>query len=222
MTLATLRADCANYLNRTDITTPFPGWVAIVETKLTQTLRARCQLTSAYQAIDRDYIPLPSNFATMDSIRDATTGELLDLKDQWSGHWTPAYQPYGWQPYDAVTMFSGPACQYRIVANCIEFMPHLTLPDPPDPTWVPQQVLMSWFTAPVPLLNDADSNVILEQLYDVYLWGVLKYASVWALDDARAQQADALWQQAIAAADLYTQQSTYSGAPLRAELATVF
>lgn len=222
--LAQLQADVASYLNRQDILTNgvMPGWILAVETELAETLRARCMLKIATQPIDNAYISLPPDFATMESIRDALTGELLDLKDEWSGHWTAKYQPYGWQPYDATTALSGPSVAYRLVHDCIEFLPHPTIPDPPDPTWVPQSVLMGWYAKPQPLLLPNDTNTILEDLYSVYLWGVLKQGALWALDDDRAQQADATWQQAITRANLWKQQSDYSGAPLRAEMAVCF
>ena len=222
--LAQLQADVANYLNRQDCLTNgvMPGWVAAVETELAETLRARCQVASAIQPIDAPYIALPADFATMESIRDNTTGELLTLKDEWSGHWSSQYQPIGSQPYDAITALSGPCTQYRLVANCIEFLPHPTIPDPPDPTWVPQSVLMGWYRKPRPLLLPTDTNPILENLYTVYQFGVIKQGAIWALDDARAEQMDALWQQAITRANTWKQQSDYSGAPFRAEMATVF
>src|SRR5215471_10613752 len=212
--LASLKSDVASWLNRADIDVPFPGWVAAVDLEMAETLRARCQVTSAFQNIDRDYVPLPSGFATMESIRDAATGELLELKDEWSGHWS------GGQ--DWVGGNGGPATAYRLVANCIEFMPHLVLPDPPDPSWIPQQVLMGWYAKPVPLLAPTDTNPILEQLYPAYLFGLCKYGAMWALDDARAQQMDAAWQQVVTRANMHKQQSDLSGAPLRAELAMAF
>jgi hypothetical protein len=222
--LAQLQADVASYLNRQDILTNgvMPGWVAAVETELAETLRARCQVLSAIQPIDAPYIALPSNFATMESIRDNLTGELLSLKDEWSGHWANQYQSTGWQPYDNVCAFSGPSWAYRLVANCIEFLPHPTIPSPPDPSWVPQSVLMAWYQKPVPLLLPTDTNVILENLYTVYQFGLIKQGAIWALDDDRAAQMDGLWQQAITRANLWKQQSDYSGAPLRAEMACTF
>ena len=222
--LAQLQADVASYLNRQDILTNgvMPGWVLAVETELAETLRARCQVKHAVQPIDNAYITLPSDFATMESIRDATTGELLTLKDEWSGHWAPQYQSTGWQPYDNVCAFSGPSWAYRLVHDCIELLPHPTIPNPPDPNWVPQQIMMGYYTKPVPLRLPTDTNPILENLYPVYLWGVVKQGALWALDDDRAQQADTTWQQAITRANLWKQQSDYSGAPLRSEMATCF
>ena len=212
-----LQDDVQNWLNRRDIASLIPGWVLMVETEIAETLRARCMVTSGVQAIDAAYISLPADFATMASIRDATSGELLELKDAWSGHWTGAYSS-AWME-GAVVGAVGQVCTaYRLTEDCIEFLPHPVIPDPPDPAWMPQQVLMEWYARPKPLLLPSDTNPILEQLYAVYLWGVIKHGALFELDDDRAAQADAQWQQVVTRANLWVQQSNYSGAPLRAEL----
>ena len=220
--LQQLQDEVSGWLNRRDVASLMPGWTLMVETEIAETLRARCQVTSGVQTIDAPYISLPTDFATMESIRDNTTGELLMLRDEWSGHWNSQYTPIGWQPYDAITALSGPSTAYRLVHDCIEFLPHPTIPNPPDPTWIPQSVLMAWYQKPRPLLLPSDTNPILEQLYGVYLFGLCKYGALFELDDDRAQQMDAQWQQVITRANTWKQQSDYSGAPLRAELAAVF
>jgi hypothetical protein len=174
-------------------------------------------VTSGIQPIDSAYISLPADFATMESIRDATSGEMFELKDEWSGHWTSAYS-IAWRD-GAVVGAVGQVCRaYRLVHDCIEFLPHPVIPDPPDPNWVPQQCLMGYYAKPRPLLLPTDTNAVLDQLYGVYLWGVCKYGALFELDDDRAQQCDAQFQQAVTRADLAKQQSDYSGAPFRAEL----
>ena len=220
--LQQLQDDTLSYLNRQDVVNRIPTWVLAVETELAQTLRARCQVTSAYQNIDQAYIPLPSDFATMESIRDATTGVELILKDAWSGNW---FDPQQDDRNTSVIWYNPtpPACtSYRIVANCLELLPHPVIPNPPDPTWVPQQILMAWYAKPRPLVLPSDTNPILEQLYTVYLWGMIKQGAMFELDDDRVAQADAAWQQAITRANLHTQQSTYSGAPFVSEIACNF
>ena len=198
-----------------------PGWVLAVETEMAQTLRARCMVKSATQAIDNAYITLPPDFAQMESIRDATNGEMLELKDEWSGHWT-AYESSAWRNGALVATNNMPCTAYRLVHDCIEFLPHPTIPDPPDPAWRPQMVLMGWYARPTPLLLPSDTNPILEQLYTCYLYGCLKMGAVFELDDDRAAQCDALWQQAVTRANMHKQQSDYGGAPLRAEMAVTF
>ncbi|HEY2416799.1 MAG TPA: hypothetical protein VGH84_02695 [Steroidobacteraceae bacterium] len=212
--------DTLGWLNRQDAAPFIPGWVLLVETQLAQTLRARCMVKFATQAIDAPYITMPPDFATMESIRDNATGELLELKDAWSGHWT-APSSDAWVA--GATVGTQPvATAYRLTGDCLEFLPHPMVPDPPDPAWQPQQVRMGWYAKPKPLVLPDDTNPILEQLYGVYLFGVLSKGAIWALDDARAQQADTQWQTVITQANLSKQQSDYSGAPYRSELATVF
>jgi hypothetical protein len=225
--LQQLQDDVLSWLNRRDCLGLLPGWTLMVETEISETLRARCQVVSAVQAIDAPYIALPSDFATMESIRDNTTGAMLELKDQWSpkgGGWNAPYTYFSgvypslyWQINPAA-----PCTAYRIVADCIEFLPHPLIPDPPDPAWVPQTVLMGYYQRPKPLLLPADTNPILENLYSVYLFGLCKMGAIWGLDDDRAQQMDAQYQQVVTRANLWKQQSDMSGAPLRSEMAVVF
>jgi hypothetical protein len=211
-----LQDSVARWLNRRDIGSDIPDWVLGAETEMAQTLRARCMVKSATQAVDANYITLPPDFATMESIRDANSGELLELKDEWSGHWNVRYTG------QTQIVVGAPATAYRLVHDCVEFLPHPQVPDPPDPNWAPQQVLMGWYARPKPLLLPADTNPVLDQLYLCYLYGVLKHGAIFEMDDDRAQQMDALWQQQVTRANLHKQQSDYSGAPYRAEMAVVF
>ena len=212
-----LTDDVVGWLNRRDIISRIPGWVSMVETEIAETLRARCMVTSGVQPIDAPYITLPPDFAQMESIRDATTGELLDLRDEWSGHWTRR-QSSAWIDGAVVGAVAQPSTAYRIVHDCIEFLPHPIIPDPPDPAWQPQQILMGWYAKPKPLLLPSDTNTVLEALYGIYLFGVCKYGAMFELDDDRATQMDAAWQQQVTRANLHKQQSDYGGAPLRSEL----
>ena len=212
-----LQDDVQAWLNRRDVASLIPGWVLMVETEIAETLRARCQITSGTQPIDSAYISLPADFATMASIRDAISGEMLRLKDAWSGHWV-GRQSSAWQE-GAVVGAVGQVCtSYRLTGDCIEFLPHPILPDPPDPLWLPQVVIMEWYAKPKPLLLPSDTNTVLEALYGVYLFGLCKYGAMFELDDDRAAQADAQFQQVVTRANLWKQQSDYGGAPLRSEL----
>jgi hypothetical protein len=209
--------DTQAWLNRRDLTSLIPGWVLMVETEIAETLRARCMVTFGDQDIDAAEIALPADFAQMESIRDATSGELLKLKDEWSGHWV-GRQSSAWQE-GAVVGAVGQVCtSYRLKGSCIEFLPHPIIPDPPlaVPAW--QRVIMGWYAKPKHLDLPSDTNPVLEQLYAVYLSGVCKLGAMFELDDDRAAQMDALFQQTVTRANTWKQQSDYGGAPLRAEL----
>ena len=211
-----LQDDVAGWLNRQDVSGRIPGWVSMVETDIAETLRARCMVTSGTQPIDNAYITMPPDFCQMESIRDAYSGRMLDLKDEWSGSWTNTTRPDPLNIYGS--LLNGPATAYRLVHDCIELLPHPIIPDPPDPNWRPQTILMGWYAKPKPLLLPSDTNTVLENLYSVYLFGTMKYGAMFELDDDRAQQVDAAFQQAVTRANLWKQQSDYGGAPFRSEL----
>lgn len=200
-TLATLTAQVQAWLNRRDIGALIPDWIAMCETDINETLRARCMVVRARQDIDGVFIGLPDDFITIESIRDHATGKPLDLEDEWTG--PPINRP-------------GRVTAYRLVADCIEFLPHPVIPSPIPLDWTPQQIDFNWYQKPKPLVNPQDTNPVLDQLYSVYLFGVCKYGALFELDDARVQQADGSFQTAVAAANLWKQISDYSGAPLRA------
>lgn len=220
-----LSTEVASWINRQDVLPLIPGWVLLVETELNETLRSRPQVTSAIQPIDAPYIALPFDFASMESIRDNTTGCILTLKDTWTGSWTDTWENNGggpvWSAYSQIQP-NPAASAYRLVSNCIEFLPHPTIPNPPDPTWTPQVVFMSYYSKMRPLIQPTDTNPVLEQLYGCYLFGLCKFAAMWAKDDARASQMDTAYQQAVTRANTWTQQSTFSGAPYTEEMACHF
>src|SRR5215467_2282462 len=87
-----LMDDVMGWLNRRDIASLLPGWVSMVELDIAETLRARCMVKFGVQQLDNAYIALPVDFAAMESIRDNLTGDILHLKDEWSGSWTEDYR----------------------------------------------------------------------------------------------------------------------------------
>jgi hypothetical protein len=201
--LNALMSDVTGWLNRQDVASLIPGWVAMVETDIAEALRARCMVARATQPVDAAFITLPPDFCAMESLRDATSGKLLHLEDAWTG-------PLGGDNRDR------PVIAYRLVGDCIEFLPHPYVPEPPDPSWTPQAVNMNWYQRPMALVDPQDTNAVLEQLYGVYLFGTCKYGAMYELDDARAQQMDDAFNAEILRANLAKQSSDYSGAPLRA------
>ena len=211
------------WLNRRDIESLIPGWVRLVETEIAETCRTRVQVIFGTQPLDAPYITMPPSFAAMESIRDAGTGELLNLVDEWSGSWSDFYPPMG-GVYSQIDP-SPVAHSYRLTGDCVEFLPHPVAPDPPKPDWQPQSVIMGWYQRPLSgyapmraLELPSDTNPILDNFYAIYLFGTLKFGAMFELDDDRVQQVDAQYQQVVTRANLWKQQSDYSGAPFRAEL----
>jgi hypothetical protein len=199
-TYAGLQSDIMAWLNRRDVAPLIPGWVSMVETDIAETLRARCMVGRATQAIDANFITLPVDFITFESVRDAASGLPLELNDHYTGS----------------AMANGqPSTGYRLVGNCIEFLPHPVIPDPPQAWWTPAMVNIAYYQRPAPLVDPQDSNAILNQLYSVYLFGACRYGAMFELDSDRKTQMDGAFGDAVTQANLWKQASDFSGAPLR-------
>ena len=103
-TLNSLTSEVMGWLNRQDITSLVPGWIAMTETDIAETLRARCMVARATQNIDANFISLPADFCAVESIRDTVSGKMLDLEDEWTGPLGGDNQskcpqpPIGWSP----------------------------------------------------------------------------------------------------------------------------
>ena len=193
---ADLVTDVADWLNRQDFGTRSDAWIRMCEVDIGELLRARCMITRATQAIDAPSVTLPANFLEMESMRDADTRQLLSLEDHWTGP----------------LCTTGPVTAWRLVGGCVEWLP----PPQLDGATTTQTVEMAWYAQPPALLDPQDSNAVLEQHYQVYLFGTCRYAAKWARDADVAQQAEADLTEAIAAANAWKVKSDYSGAPLRA------
>ena len=199
--LAQLSSEVSTWLNRRDAASLIPGWVSMTETDIAETLRARCMIGRATQPINGNFITLPSDFVGFESVRDNTSGDLLTLED----HFTGSARPTG-----------DPSSGYRLVGDCIEFLPHPAIPDPIPVGWQPQAVNIAYYRRPKALKDPQDTNSVLEQLYAVYLFGVCRYGAMFELDDARATQMENAFGVAVTQANLWKDASQYSGAPLRA------
>ena len=200
--LGQLNADVMGWLSRRDVAPLIPGWISMVETDIAEQLRVREMVQNATQDIDAALISLPADFASMGAMRDLTTGKLLNLEDNWTG---PLY-----------STAPCPTTSYRLVGDCIEFLPHPYIPAPPPDGWKPAAVRMTWFKAPTPLKEAGDTNAVLEKHYAIYLFGVCKYGAMFELDDDRATQMTGAFSGAVAAANIAYESANYSGAPLRA------
>ena len=216
-----LQDDVLWYLDRQDAAARIPSWVAMVETELQQTLRARCMEVSAIQAVDTAYITLPPDFSTMASISDAATGKLLVLKDEWSGSWTDVSGPSGTivsGTYDG-TRRRGPTGSWQTASSSCRTRGY---PDPPDP-------LLGAADRPDELVCQAQgaaAAVRHQPGAGAALFGLslrcAGHATLAEQEESMAPAWDAKYQQAVTRANLNKQQSDMQGAPYTEEMSGVF
>jgi hypothetical protein len=203
---AQLQNDVLAWLKRRDIGDRMASWVLQTETDIASVLRARCMIARVKQPIDANFIELPTDWIKFVSVAFDACGCPLKLEDNWTGRPNGGCCQCGATP--------SPVSAYRIVGDCIEFLPHPTIPT--DPTWQPTLVNGVYFAKPKPLIAPTDTNAVLERHYSVYLFSVVRYGAMWGRDDDRESQMTTKLAEAITEANRWLEEANYSGAPLRA------
>ena len=86
-TYTELKASVADWLNRTDLTSVIPDFIALAEAPLERTLRTRQMIVRATASIDTEYSAVPGDFLETKSIKlntnpvTALTFESVDALD---------------------------------------------------------------------------------------------------------------------------------------------
>ena len=157
MTYATLKADIAQWARRSDLTGAIPSFVALAEMEIYKThatpLRVREMEDEATLTVTGLVATVPTDFLEARYIK-------LDDND----HTTILYKsPESWNPHS--TGF------FTIVGDEIRL-----------PNNVTSNIKIVYLAQPVPLVNDADTNSVLDNYYGIYLSASMKYASVYVKD----------------------------------------
>jgi len=204
-----LQADVMAYLKRQDIADRIPSWVQSVETDIASMLRAQAMIARGTQAVDAPFITLPTDWVKFESVAFSCCGDLLAMADYWTGP-----LPCGSGCSCGCCSPGNAVCAYRIVGDCIEFLPHPVI----DSDHPPQQIDIAYYAKPKPLKVASDTNAILERHYQIYLFGTVRYGAMWGMDDERELQMTTRFSEAVAVANRWKEDAQFSGAPLRAVL----
>jgi len=178
-TYATLKSDIAGWLLRDDLTAAIPSFVRLAEAAIRRDLRIRQMLRTSTMTLTAQSMALPSDFLEMERITiDSDTEWLLQYLPPASLYSSAAYRDTGSPAYYTVEG------DYLVVA--------------PPPTDSPD-ALISYYRPYDALTDDADTNWLLTNAYDVYLYGSLAHASPYIKEDERVQVWVAGYSSAIAA-----------------------
>jgi hypothetical protein len=166
-TYTELKASVADWLNRTDLTSVVPDFIALAEAQIERTLRTRQMIVRATASIDTEYSAVPADFLETKSIKlntnpvTALAFESIDALDS----------------LKSTTYISAGKPQYfGIVGGQIRVLPV------PDNTYTAELIYYAKLTK---LSNSVASNWLLAQAPDVYLYGSLMQAAPYLKDDAR-------------------------------------
>jgi hypothetical protein len=175
-TYAELRAEVAEWLQRSDLSARIPVFVEMATARFNRELRAPEMETLVTTAADAEYTDLPVDFLQIRSIE--TNGDRMEY-----------IAPEEFQAYVAKT--STPAVPVYTIAD-------MSLRIYPAPTVAGTLTLKVLYYARIPeLVNAGDANWLLGAHPDVYLFGSLVEAAGFLHDDTRMAVWDSRLQQAM-------------------------
>lgn len=178
-TYANLQTALDNWLNRSDLSSRTPEFIALAEAKFNRTLRVREMLTKDDSfTVDSRYENLPTNFAgvkqfvvqrtpvvTLDSL---TPDRVVHEKQRFTSSGIPIY--------------------YSVIGTSFEF-----LPEPND-----SYTATLLYYQRIPDLATNSTNWLLDAHPDLYLWGSLVAAEPYMRNDERLGVWKAQLEQGIA------------------------
>ena len=177
-TYSELQTAVGSWLNRSDLDTNIPDFIALAESSFNRVLRTRNQITRATSSVAEQFVALPSDLLELHNIQlntspvkrlqQVTMTKADDLKSSISTSGTPAY--------------------FALTGSNIELIPT------PDAS----QTLEIVYYATITALSDTNtSNWLLTSYPDIYLYGTLVQAEPYLMNDERMGTWGALLGKAI-------------------------
>ena len=199
-TYAGLQAAIADTLNRGDLTSAVPTFIALAEAGIDRDLRHWKIESRSVAEINSQYSQAPTDW--LDTIRfsitSGTTSPLdlisqAELIERRSGNDNTGGKP----------------CFYAMSAGQFEFFPT------PDETYNAELI----YNARIPALSDSNTtNFLLTEAPDVYLYGALVHSAPYLKEDPRAQTWAAFYKSAIDSLQRTSDKAKHSGSGLRIKI----
>jgi hypothetical protein len=168
MTYAVLKADIASWLHRTDLTTEIVTFVALAESDIRNDVRVRAMETVATGSVSAGSITMPTDLIeTRRLVIDEYPYEYVD--------------PAAFSELDRI---NSEKHVYTVTGSSIKVL-------------TGSSYALTYWAAFDSFSADADTNWLLENAYDVYLWASIKQAAIWAQDDQSMMKYDALYRGAV-------------------------
>ena len=193
---ATLKTAVADWLNRDDLTSVIPSFIALAEADINRALRDYRMEKRSTALVDTQYSALPADW--METIRIQISGDpsRIELVSD------AAISDMRYSRSDR----AGKPTHYAHTAGGLELFPT------PDDEYTIEIVYYGRVPA---LSDDATTNWLLTAAPDVYLYGALTQSAPYLKDDQRAGVWGALYQNAIASLNSASEQTRHSGTGLR-------
>ena len=167
MTYAELKTNIANFLNRSDLTSQLDFFIDATEAEFNRRLRVKDMIKRATATADSQYLSLPTNWL-----------EAINVQID-SNEFTPLFQ----QSIESLDVYrksinniGNQPVYYALVDNTIELAPT------PDTSYT----LQLTYYGTIDALSDSNTTNFISTGYpDAYLYGALKHASIYLMEDDR-------------------------------------
>lgn len=169
MTYAILKADIASWLHRSDLTNEIATFVRLGETDISSDVRVRSMETVVTGSVLAGEISMPSNLIE---------SRLLVVDGYPKTYATTA-------DFAELDRIDSEKHVYTVTGSTIKVL-------------TGSSYSLTYWASLDTLVADSDTNWLLENAYDVYLWAGIKQAAIWSQDDQSTVKYDAMYRGAVA------------------------
>jgi len=188
-----LKSAIADFLNRDDLTSAIPTFIALAEAQMSRDIRSWRQEKRVQTTLDERYEALPSDFLEGRRFILGTGEQLRPISSE------------DMAKYRAENDIAEKPRFFYLSADQIEFYPTPTGTETLD---------MVYYGRVPSLTDEAPSNWILDQFPDAYLYGALIHSSGYLQEDARATTWAQLYGSAVAGINRESDRGQFSGGSL--------
>ena len=179
MTYDDLKTQIADFLNRSDLTSKLDFFIDATEGELNRRLRTKDMVVRATATADSQYLSLPTDWLEAINI-EITSGDFTPLLQQ-SIESLDVYRK-------ANDNTSGQPVFFSIVDKTLELAPT------PDTSYTLQ---LTYYASIAALSSTNTTNFLSTGHPDVYLYGCLKQASIYLMEDERVNMFSQLFEKAL-------------------------
>lgn len=188
-----LQSAVGDWLNKSNLTTRIPDFIALAEADINRRLRAPDTETNFTGSLSGATLAIPA------AVREIRKLFITNSKGNKN---LPANTQEQIEGYGSVT---GEPQAYCMTANVIKFGP--------SPDFAYPYILVA-FGGYTPLSSGAPTNSLLTSHPDIYLYGALYHAALYLADDGMLQKYGPLFDRYVASADDEDKRQRYDGATL--------
>jgi hypothetical protein len=163
-----LKSAVADFLNRSDLTSVIPTFIDFAEAEFNRSFRIRQMIARAEAVIDSRFSAVPADFLEAKDLAIVTGNPVTPLQF--------VTQQETAQLRNTTITSAGKPRYFSVVGDQFEFLPT------PDTEY---SLEMTYYANITPLASDSDTNWLLTDYPDVYLYTSLMHSAPYLKDDER-------------------------------------